>query len=63
MRPAKARTDPQDKSSIPPIISNVSPKARMVVTDICAEIFARFLAERKFSLRKTHIKNITTSTK
>jgi hypothetical protein len=47
--PASASTEPEDKSSIPLIISTVCPKARIVPTEICADTFFRFSVDTKFS--------------
>ena len=60
--PARANTDPHDRSSNPAMISNVSPNAKIVVTEIWAEIFAMFRVEKKFSFSRLQTMIITITT-
>jgi hypothetical protein len=49
-RPERASTDPDDRSRRPQMMRMVSPKARMVVTEICRVTLDRFVPEKKFGL-------------
>lgn len=60
--PARAKTDPQERSSKPEMINNVSPNAKIVVTEIWADMFAIFLVEKKFSFNMPQMIIITTKT-
>ena len=61
--PAKAITEPLDRSSRPEMISIVSPKASMVVTEICLEMLVRLPQVRKLLLSSEQMTNSTTSTR
>ena len=61
--PEKAITAPLERSSRPEMISIVSPKARIVVTEICREIFVRFPHVRKLLFNSEQMTNSTASTR
>jgi len=60
--PAKAITEPLDKSSKPHMIKMVWPKARIVVTEICLEMLVRLPHVRKLALSIIQHRNNTTRT-
>jgi len=61
--PDNAMTEPADRSIIPQIISMVSPKATIVVTDNCRAILDRLVNERKFGLSSEQITNKIANTR
>jgi hypothetical protein len=63
MTPDNARTEAEERSSIPAMMRRVSPKARIVPTDICVEMFLRFSADTKCSLEIQQMMKRSNSTK
>jgi hypothetical protein len=48
--PESAKTEPQERSSIPGMIKMVCPKAKIVVMEICLEMLVKLRTDKKFLL-------------